>query len=86
MDELEEKTFKTRVLRWLGKAILTLALANTANTCYRLFQQLQKHYIASNSPKLINFDDVMTQFCLNCLKFSNLHYWLSCVNFLLLSF
>ena len=72
MIELEEKIFKTKVLRWLENAILTLDFANTVNASYMLFQQLQKHYIALTLQNLFTIDDVMTQFCLNCLKFSNL--------------
>ena len=55
MVELEEKIFKRKVPRWLENAILTLAFANAVNTSYRFFQQLQKHYIALNSPKRIYF-------------------------------
>ena len=55
MVEPEENIFETKVLRLLENAILTSAFANTANTPYRFFQQLQKHYIALNSPKRIYF-------------------------------
>ena len=59
MVGLEEKILKTKVLRWLENAILTVAFANTLNaflhTSYRFFQQIKKHYIALSSPKLIYF-------------------------------
>ena len=55
MVGLKEKIFKIKVLRWLENAILTLAFADTVNTSYGFFQQLQKHCIALDSPKLIYF-------------------------------
>ena len=73
MVELEEKIFKTQVLRWLENAILTLVFASTVNTSYMLLQQLHKHYKASTHQKLPTFDDVMTQFCLNFFKV--LKFW-----------
>ena len=55
MVELKENIFKTKVLRWLENAILIMDFANTVNTSYMFFQQLQKYYIALNSPELIYF-------------------------------
>ena len=34
MVGLQEKIFKTKTLRWLGNAILTLDFANTVNASY----------------------------------------------------
>ena len=72
MVGLEQKIFKTKVLRWLENAILTLVFANTVNISYTCFQQLHKQYIALTLQELLTSNDAMTQFYLNFLTFSNL--------------
>ena len=52
------------VLRKMENAILSLVNA--------FFQLLYKHYVALNSSKLPDLDDVMIQFYLNVLKFKRL--------------
>ena len=65
------KYIKMNVLRRLENAILRLVFANTLNASftYTFFQLLYKHYAAFTFQKLLDFDNVMTQFYLNFFKF-----------------
>ena len=58
-----KKNFQNKASEMAGNTILTSTFANAVDTSYRFFQQLQKHYIALNSQKLIvkiveNVDEV----------------------------
>ena len=54
-----------------GKRYSKIDFANTVNASFNKtsFQLSSKHYIAVNSSKLPNFDDIMAQFYLNFPKF-----------------
>ena len=69
-----EKFSKLRFSYDWGGGILMLVFSNTVNTSfsYMLFHLLYKHYVAFNFQNFPGFDNIVTQFYLNFLKFQKL--------------